>query len=89
MILSASITVRILGKTAKWKSPKRCNPVKKKRERKLKVVDKKGMVVNKISAVTKMDFQWNYKQRSSEIIETVFLTDSRDIVIKSHLKTFF
>lgn len=40
------------------------------------------MVVNKISAVTKMDFQWNNKQRSSknisEIIETIFLTDSRD-----------
>lgn len=40
------------------------------------------MVVNKISAVTKMDFQWNNKQGSSknisEIIETIFLTDSRD-----------
>lgn len=42
------------------------------------------MVINKISAVTKVDFQWNYKQRSSEtileIIETIFLTDFRDIV---------
>lgn len=42
------------------------------------------MVINKISAVTKMDFQWNYKQRSSEtileIIETIFLTDFRDKV---------
>lgn len=50
------------------------------------------MVVNKISAVTKMDFQWNYKQRFSEnileIIETIFLTDSRDNTHKISFENF-